>query len=587
MEMHAVTIPEDVSLKNTNRENINPDLSRSFKNLTLASSHSKNGFLKKYLLIKLLTCIALGTSQYSGAQMVQNTTVANAKALALGHAVTADPVGIDSIHFNPAGLTHLPEGRSVELKFMAVDFGVDGKITEPKENPFNNNIVIDLGDGEACWDECMLGDDPLANSETHSIGTSAVLPFFGRVDLPSTLAAPLLGVAFRPPESRWTFATAVYTPMAGAIRRADDDPGVFQGRNYALTRINFFNPSFGYRINDQWSIGLALTMSYMGATVDMDLRMKHVAFGLIEEFLDDEMASSLFDLNASISPMDKLVRMDAVFEDYFTPGFNFGVLWEPTDWFSWGFVYQSEATDHLKGDIDVYYSDNWNALWSAIQESSIAGPAVNLVGGIAGITIPDGTKDKETVSAEMEFIVPQHASTGVSVKFLPRWKFNMDFKFYDAGVWEEWRMAFTSPNDLIGLLRLAGITSDNSFPIPRGYKSSTSFAYGLEHTFSDQLTLRLGYEPRGSSIPKDKLDLLAPLSGFDSIAVGGEWRFPNKATLDFAFTYMSMEEFIPAGGSSNVNSVDPADIVYNPYAGLDVSAKVEVAVFSLLYHRKF
>lgn len=571
METHAVTIPDYIRLT---------------RHFTFLLSSSKNGFFKKYLLAKLVICFSILFSQYVNAQMVQNTTVANAKALSLGHAVTADPVGIDSIHFNPAGLTHMPEGRSVEFKFMAVDFSLKGKITEPDVSPFSNNILVDLN-GDPCWDACMLGNDPLANTETHSVGTSAVLPVFGRVNLPSTLAAPLMGVAFHPPGSRWTFATSVYTPMAGAIRRDDDDPGVFQGRNYALTRINFFNPTFGYKINDAWSVGFALTMSYMGATVDMDLRMKNVAFGVIQQFLDDDQISSLFDLNASVSPMDKLVRIDSVFEDYFTPGFNIGVLWEPSDWFSWGFVYQSEARDHLKGDIDIYYSDNWNTLWSAIDESSIAGPAVNLVGGVMGITIPDGTKTKEKVSAEMNFIVPQHASTGISIKFLPRWKFNMDFKFYDAGVWDEWRMEFTSPNDLIGLLRLAGITNDNSFPIPRGYKSSTSFAYGLEHTYNDQLTLRVGYEPRGSSIPKNKLDLLAPLSGFNLVAVGGEWRFANKSTLDFAFTYMKMEEFIPAGGSTNVNSVNPADLIYNPYAGLDVSAKVEVAVFSLQYHRKF
>ena len=38
------------------------------------------------------------------AALVENLTMGNAKALALGNAVTADPPGVDAIHFNPAGL---------------------------------------------------------------------------------------------------------------------------------------------------------------------------------------------------------------------------------------------------------------------------------------------------------------------------------------------------------------------------------------------------------------------------------------------------------------------------------------------------
>ncbi|MFZ5604982.1 MAG: hypothetical protein ACOY7J_21210, partial [Pseudomonadota bacterium] len=62
------------------------------------------------------------------AALVENLTMGNAKALALGNAVTADPPGIDSIHFNPAGLARLA-GRQYELKVLAaamsftVEFG--------------------------------------------------------------------------------------------------------------------------------------------------------------------------------------------------------------------------------------------------------------------------------------------------------------------------------------------------------------------------------------------------------------------------------------------------------------------------------
>lgn len=46
----------------------------------------------------------------ASAQLMQNLTIGNAKAIALGNAVTADPPGVDSIHFNPAGLVQI-DGR--------------------------------------------------------------------------------------------------------------------------------------------------------------------------------------------------------------------------------------------------------------------------------------------------------------------------------------------------------------------------------------------------------------------------------------------------------------------------------------------
>ena len=62
----------------------------------------------------------------ANAVITDNLTIGNAKALALGHAVTADPPGIDSIHYNPAGLVRL-KGRQAELKFVAGQLGVELK----------------------------------------------------------------------------------------------------------------------------------------------------------------------------------------------------------------------------------------------------------------------------------------------------------------------------------------------------------------------------------------------------------------------------------------------------------------------------
>ena len=58
----------------------------------------------KILVLTLSFIFALCSSLSVYGQLGQNLTIANAKALSLANAVTADPPGPDSLHFNPAGL---------------------------------------------------------------------------------------------------------------------------------------------------------------------------------------------------------------------------------------------------------------------------------------------------------------------------------------------------------------------------------------------------------------------------------------------------------------------------------------------------
>lgn len=53
----------------------------------------------------------------AGAQMANDLTIGNPKAMALGNAVTADETGIDSVHYNPAALTRM-KGRQATVKLL-------------------------------------------------------------------------------------------------------------------------------------------------------------------------------------------------------------------------------------------------------------------------------------------------------------------------------------------------------------------------------------------------------------------------------------------------------------------------------------
>ena len=156
--------------------------------------------------------------------IVENLTVGNAKALSLANAVTADPPGIDSIHFNPAGLVHL-DGRQMNIKLFvaAMDFEIE----------FGGH---DSRTQQALDDYGYVDEASYSTSETSTIGIK--VPFNDGVKkwpLPF-LVMPLGGASYSPPGSDVTYATAVYTPMAAGYIRESDDPGRFMGESYLWLR---------------------------------------------------------------------------------------------------------------------------------------------------------------------------------------------------------------------------------------------------------------------------------------------------------------------------------------------------------------
>ncbi|MDV7401270.1 outer membrane protein transport protein, partial [Arthrospira platensis SPKY1] len=92
--------------------------------------------------------------------------------------------------------------------------------------------------------------------------------------------------------------------------------------------------------------------------------------------------------------------------------------------------------------------------------------------------------------------------------------------------------------------------------IPRHYESVWNFALGIEHQLNDRVALRFGWEPRTSSIPDDKQDVLLPIGNGDIFSVGAGFQFQKDMFLDVAVGFYNVKADIPAGSSTNANSKD-------------------------------
>ncbi|MCG8311788.1 MAG: outer membrane protein transport protein [Pseudomonadales bacterium] len=535
-----------------------------------------------------LGCILISISSATWGAVVENLTLGNPKALALGNAVTADPPGIDSIHFNPAGLADL-RGRQRQLKLLVASLNF--KVAFGDHDERTQQVLDDFG----YEDEASN-----ATSETSTIGLK--VPFSEGVSewpLPF-LVAPLGGASYSPPNSGVTFATSVYTPMAAGYIRDSDDPGRFMGEELSLMKITYFSPSIGIRLSDDWSVGASLGLSWQGAAAKTQLRVPNFALVLADTLVqqlrsqgacpDPSDPSPFIDLcGGQIGPYTTAASLAFDAEDALVWNLNIGALWKPTRWLSWGFVYQFESTADMEGSYELNYGDQWVNFFSDLHESDAWRFINALVPFPTGLrNSPDG-QGIETGKATIEVKTPAHFATGISLQMTPNWKVNFDVKWTDWEVWEGLEVNFDKQLDFLKLATLVSPYAElQSLTIPRFYESVWNWALGLEYQYNDNLALRFGYEPRKTSVPDDKQDVLLPLGDAELYALGFEYRLAGNQIVEGAFGYLLAEADVPAGSSTNANSTDQSlNFIYNPYAGTDFSSQVQGLLFELSYTSYF
>lgn len=532
---------------------------------------------KSLLLSVVFACSAVTVSSVH-AQLAQNLLIGNAKAIALGNAVTADPPGIDSIHFNPAGLAKIKD-RQIHLKFIAGNADIRGE--------FTSNEDYD----QLLEDNQMEGQDSMANSESTIEAFAVYLPGSGVTELP-VIAAPVGGMSTQLTENL-TFGTAAYAPLILGYTRADDDPGRFYGKEVGMSRITYLSPTIGWQINESLSIGAGIGISYFGVGIDLDYRAANQLLGSIKSITDSACQGVdngiVFEgvpinlCGGELSPFESLFTLQVDVTEAFSPTFNLGILWEPTEWFSLGFVYQSEAADRLEGDVNVLLSDSAVGFAQGLADSN---PFLNFVVDVLEITDNNGQIQS---GGHIDLKMPAHASIGTSIRITPSLKFNVDYKWTQTSVWDEFAFIIDDGIPFLGLLGAIGISGvgANEIIIPRGYEDATNFAYGIEYQWDDRMAFRFGYEPRDSGIPDDKLDFLIPLGDFDLYGIGLSYRMDKDTVVDASFAYAKSDQYIPTGSSTNGNNLTLDNFVYNPSAGLDVRSVIEIMVFEFSYQSTF
>lgn len=554
--------------------------------------------MKALRFAPLATAIAIvGLASTSHAQLGQNLSV-DMKALSMGNAVTADPPGINSIHFNPAGLSRI-DGLQTDLQGIIAHFDIGREWSAPEGYGvfgYSDDPLV-CNDDEA--NPSSLCTDYKGTVEGDVEYPTLYVPVLKKmVDLGKgmPIAAPTFGVAYRPPGSKVTYATAMYAPMIAGFGAEDGNPGNYMGQQVALERITYLSPSAAYKVNDELSLGASIGMSYQAVALNTDMRAPNDLVGvlrLIDEdvcapfkengnFVTDLLLFGMCNAEESLGPFDKLAKLELAVEQTLTPSYNLGLLWEPTDDFGLGLVYQSESKMQLKGKFHITNGQGAQDLTNALN-TSVTGQILSAILGFPSYVPPT-----ESGLATIDLNYPQHFQAGIKYKILPDVQVNVDVGWTD---WDEWESLDIQFDRNLSVLQVAKLLSNNITPnsisMPIGFQSSWNWGVGVQYDATDRLQLRLGYEPRTSAIPDDKRNPMVPINNAQLFGMGLTYKFDPDTEIDLTYAHLRSRDQIPANTSSMANETGVGNILYNPYAGLDISTNTKVNLAGIVYRTRW
>lgn len=506
----------------------------------------------------LATLVTVGASTRVSAELIEDLTVVSPKALALANAVTADPPGIDSIHFNPAGLIDISHSIT-EVKLATFQQANHAESGAQRVDERTRSLYEALS-GEA------YPQDPLANQRGQTGNAVLLLPGGVSEEMNLPLAA-MGGIAIRPPASRVVFATAGYSPMMVGVTRDDDDFGRYQSVETAITRITYLSPSLAWRMDDQWVLGASLGLSYQGLSLTTDVRAPQAVSAIVPI-----IGRQLTGETLALGPYDDIARFSVTMEDYLSTNINVGLLWEPMPWLRLGAALRSPTHSQLEGDFSMKYSDAF----------------LQLSHELAGVVPRVGGESIERGRAQLDFNTPAHASLGASLQLTPDWKLNLDVQkaFYSS--WDAFTVNFDQDVDF---LVIGSVFDEDAQPrsltLQRRYQDAVSWSIGTEYELTETLHCRLGYQRRNSVIPDHALDLTMPIADADFFGLGVAATLERNEKLEVSAGYLVSQYSIDYGQSSNTNSEDPYDLLYNPYVFLSLKSRTTSVLLAFSYVKPF
>lgn len=527
------------------------------------------------------------------------------RATSLANTCVADPPGIMSIHYNPAGLSMLDEGQTYFNDLTLPYLRRTGTFTpDPDFKGFMNGY----------WGNDPLkyptyyqgrendpnsdhgGPDPLNNTSGTNSSGRMYIPFYKPVNF---VIGSNMGYASREKDSKWTFAFGNYAPYGGGIvEKHSNSPLSFGAKSMYAQHLIYAAPSASLAVSDTFSVGVSVGMGQraVGASSDMrspsDMQALTRVLGDATESLEIPVVSEQTYpppwYGGGVGPYEKFASMNLDVRDDFSPSINLGFLWRPRPWFSYGLCYQSECKAELSGKYSLRYSKQYQRMvkWNGSSPMTVQSAGM--------LDQPITPVAEQTGTLTMEQVFPMRVQTGVMLRPIDNLKLLFDIQYANWAAVEEKDVArFDQRIQLLRMAKMVGYMYDAyTFVVERNMRDTWHWSIGAEYELNDKLTLRCGYERRPSSLQKDLMDTSYFIPDANLFGIGLGIKYPDGVNFNIALGWLTAHNFtVPNNTSTNLNSLDFTQ-TGSMYPGLDYHQDLDICMLQFSWtmpmdvHRK-
>ena len=358
-------------------------------------------------------------------------------------------------------------------------------------------------------------------------------------DFLSPTAVPF-GYFAMPINDKFAAGFGVFVPFATNTDYDDDFIGGALADQTKVTSVEF-QPAIAYRVNDQFSVGFGLDITYMKGllskqvdTVPYNENLKflngnknpaHAGLGFAE--LNDQQW-------AGYEGFENHYEVEG---DDWQLGYNLSMMWDVTSNITLGVTYRSEMKFKLKGDSKFKQDQGVVGLANA-DAATAAHPNVNegdfIIGPVDGAT---GSVPKQ--GSEVPITTPQSLTVSYAHQLTNELQLVAGVTWTQWSVFKDFDVKSTEPGVIESLSDLGPGYIGH---IEENWNDTTAVAVGANYQLNDDWLLRAGYANDQSPVSNTYRTARVPDNDRQWLSTGVNYRISNDLDVDFAFSYMFFDD---------------------------------------------
>lgn len=429
-----------------------------------------------------------------------------------------------------SGVGNAYAGQAAMVEDASVVFYNPAGMVFLERPEFTGGFTYVSGDGKFSSGEgTNAGGQPIAAGDgTYSDGGD----FLGSAFIPFMYYA-------RPVSDKMAIGLGIFTPF-GTNTDYDAD---FVGGGFAdQTQLKSIDiqPTFAYKFSDELSVGFGIDIVYMK--------------GLLSKQVDSVPYSAALD--KATGNQDSLVLTNNEYQgfeghyevsgDDWGTGWNFGLMWKPTDSTTLGFAYRSEIEFNLEGDSefdngDFYlYNDGGTTSEDATSPLDVSWA---LDDSVTPMKIrKQASKVPLTTPQSATFSVAHQVTNNLMLQGGATWTGWSSFKHFDVIATENTSGLADGYLDISDISEANGLSDGYVGHIVEEWNDVWAAALGASYQATPQVLLRAGYAYDQSPVTYKYRTARVPSSDRQWLTAGVQYKIDQDWTVDMGAAYLFMKE---------------------------------------------